>query len=530
MRRLLVSIVAGMLLVVPLRAQFFMGNNIDLPTPVVSEKISFHASTFGGFKLQDGYYTDSTFKGILPPFGIGVGVVYQNLFLNLGYSLNKNLEITLQHVAWHNGMFYALWGLNGLIIPDIESEGTVYVPSDSSSVFERIPLFASIYAKPLKFVELGVGVGLGKYALSSRFVNPIKSPGFFGSLTIKPVNFLKITWEGYTASCRRNIGVFVGPFKGVEFFANLRYSYYPPQDPFGAYQLFAGVRAEIPSEAIIKPALTEVKIVIKEQATGKPVKIAKIESTDQKFSQLETNELGLASITLKPGVYPIRVSNSPKYSPLNTIIEIPKGEKAMTYEVKLRYSKEYVDYTVILDRAREFLKKRDFVNAEIEITKALKLFSEEEEGLKLRDSLLVAKNALIGEYKSKAENYLQQRKYQDAIYELQRILSFDPENNEVRKKIDSIRVIMLEERKKAEQPVQRPVVTAPPAEAKPKPVQQDSKVSVPDLMDRGKKLFFEGKYSEAKSYFERVLKLEPDNKEAKYYLDKCESYLKMMQK
>ncbi len=66
----------------PVKAQFFSGNNIDHPVPIVSEGLNLHFSTYGGFKLKDGYYTDPNYEGILPPFGIGLGASYKNFFLN----------------------------------------------------------------------------------------------------------------------------------------------------------------------------------------------------------------------------------------------------------------------------------------------------------------------------------------------------------------------------------------------------------------------------------------------------------------
>lgn len=510
-------------------AQFFSGNQGDVPVPMISDNLSFNISGFGGTKLKEGYYTDERYKGILPPFGVSIGATYRNMYFNLGYSMEKNLELTFQHTVWNNEKFFALWGINGLLLPDIESEGTEYIPEDSSSKILRIPLFAEFYAKPLRFFEAGVGLGLGKYAQNKYLEQPLKLPGVFISLSIKPVDFIRIFWEGYTSTWKRNLGISIGPFKGIEFFSTFRYCAYPPDDKFYVHQGFFGVRAEIPSETVFKPAISEVRIIAKEQATGKPIKGAKIESTEGKFPSLISNENGEILTALKPGLYPVKISANSKYNVLNTVLEVPQKQKSVTFEVKLRYSKEYVDYTTILDRARELVKKNDVKNAEIELTKALKLFPDDADGLKLRDSVLTIKSAMISDINARADNYLRNKRYQDAIYELQRIFSFDEGNEMARKRIDSIRVVMLEERKKTERPAEVPQITTPPA-AKPKPAQPEEKVSVPELVDRGKKLFFEGKYREAKSYFERALKVEPGNKEARFYLEKCDSYIKMMGK
>ncbi len=508
-------------------AQMFSGNQADVPIPATAEKFNFYISGFGGGKVVSDYFTRDSYKGILPPFGFSFGGAYKSLYFHIGYGKNKNLELTLQHTAWNNGKFFALWGINGLLLPDIESEGTEYIPADSTPKFLRIPFFAEFYMRPIKYVEAGLGLGLGKFAQNKYLEQPLKVPGVFGTVAIRPVSFLKLFWEGYLSTWKRNVGVVIGPFKGFELLAAFRYCSYPPEDNFKFQQVFVGLRAEIPSETIFKPATTQVKILVKEQATGKPVAGSRIESTDNMFPPLLTDNFGEASAVLKPGIYPVKVNSSPKYAPLTTAVEVPAKEKEIKVEIRLRYSKEYLDYINILDRARDLLKKNDIKNAEIEVSKALKMFPDDEEGLRVRDSVQIKKSDFIKEYSMRANNYLAQRRYQDAISELQRILSFDEGNQDVRRRIDSIRTVMLQERRKAEQPTERPVITTPP-QAKPKPAQPEEKVSAPELVDRGKKLFFEGKYREAKTYFERALKLDPTNKEAKFYLEKCESYIKMM--
>ncbi len=509
-------------------AQIFTGNQSDVPVPVVSKDLTFYVSGFGGSKLGSGLYSSEAYKGILPPFGLSLGLAYRDVYFHLGYAQNRNLDLTLQHTIWNNGKFYALWGINGLILPDVESEGTQYIPSESTSKFLRVPFFAEFYMKPVKYLEAGIGIGLGRFAQNKYLEQPLKVPGFFATVAIKPVDFVKFYWEGYTSTWKRNLGIAIGPFKGIEFVTAFRYCAYPPQDNFFIQQGFVGIRAEIPGEAIFKPAISEVKLIIKEQATGKPVKGAQIVSTEGKFPTLVSNENGEVTTALKPGIYPFRVTGNSKYAPLSSMFEIQPKQKSVTVEIKLRYSTEYMDYLTILDRARDLINKKDIKNAEIEVNKALKLFPNDEEGLKVRDSLYAVKSAMIKEISSRADNYLRNKRYQDAIAELQRILTFDPQNDDVRKRIDSIRVVMLEERKRETPvPAQQPVITPPPA-AKPKPAPKEEQISVPELIDRGKKLFFEGKYRDAKTYFEKALKLEPNNKEAKFYLDKCESYIKMM--
>jgi hypothetical protein len=114
-------------------AQIFTGNHSDVPVPVVSKDLTFYVSGFGGSKLGSGLYSSEAYKSILPPFGLSLGLAYRDLYFHLGYAQSRDLDLTLQHTIWNNGKFYALWGINGLILPDFESEGTQYIPSESTS-------------------------------------------------------------------------------------------------------------------------------------------------------------------------------------------------------------------------------------------------------------------------------------------------------------------------------------------------------------------------------------------------------------
>ena len=120
-------------------AQFFEGTNSDIPVPVESKNPAFHVSTFGGFKLVDSYYTRDQYDEILPPYGFALGFSTKRIFVNLGYAKNRDFEITFHHMFFKQGVLTALWGVNGLLVPDIESEATSYVPEDSTSKFFRIP-------------------------------------------------------------------------------------------------------------------------------------------------------------------------------------------------------------------------------------------------------------------------------------------------------------------------------------------------------------------------------------------------------
>ena len=218
-------------------AQFFEGTNSDIPVPVESKNPAFHVSTFGGFKLVDSYYTRDQYDEILPPYGFALGFSTKRIFVNLGYAKNRDFEITFHHMFFKQGVLTALWGVNGLLVPDIESEATSYVPEDSTSKFFRIPLFAEVYLKPHKWFSGGIGFGFGKFGVRNRFEDPLQTPGIFATAAFTPIKQLKIFWEGYTQTYRRNWGVVISPNDYLEVFGILRYGQYPPGDDIKFNQL-----------------------------------------------------------------------------------------------------------------------------------------------------------------------------------------------------------------------------------------------------------------------------------------------------
>ena len=238
-------------------AQFFEGTNSDIPVPVESKNPAFHVSTFGGFKLVDSYYTRDQYDEILPPYGFALGFSTKRIFVNLGYAKNRDFEITFHHMFFKQGVLTALWGVNGLLVPDIESEATSYVPEDSTSKFFRIPLFAEVYLKPHKWFSGGIGFGFGKFGVRNRFEDPLQTPGIFATAAFTPIKQLKIFWEGYTQTYRRNWGVVISPNDYLEVFGILRYGQYPPGDDIKFNQLFVGVRVNIPVEKVMARKATE---------------------------------------------------------------------------------------------------------------------------------------------------------------------------------------------------------------------------------------------------------------------------------
>lgn len=231
-----------------LLAQGFQGTYSDHPFSVDSKGSTLHVSTFGGFALVDDYFTDPAYPAVLPPFGIGIGFSTPRIFANLGYAKDRGFELTFHHTIIKSRYFNTVWGINGLIIPDIESEHTFYVPEDSTERIFRVPAFAALYVTPHRILSGGIGVGFGKYGIGRNFESPLYKPGVFLNAKISPVKQLSFFWEGYYRTYRRNIGVIISPWEFIELTAFFRYCQYPPYNELKLRQLFVGLRLNIPVE------------------------------------------------------------------------------------------------------------------------------------------------------------------------------------------------------------------------------------------------------------------------------------------
>ncbi|MEO0230030.1 MAG: hypothetical protein ABIL77_00575, partial [candidate division WOR-3 bacterium] len=117
-------------LVANVAAQGFVGTYADHPIPIDSNQPTIRVSTFGAFRLVDDYFTSSLYPAILPPWGISLSFTNRKLFANAGYARNRGFELSFHHIIYERPNIYVLWGANGLILPDIESEHTFYVSED----------------------------------------------------------------------------------------------------------------------------------------------------------------------------------------------------------------------------------------------------------------------------------------------------------------------------------------------------------------------------------------------------------------
>ncbi|HOK23462.1 MAG TPA: LysM peptidoglycan-binding domain-containing protein [Candidatus Hydrothermia bacterium] len=238
-------------------AQGFKGTYADIPLPIDSKWPTIHISTFGGFKLIDDYFTDTAYKAVLPPYGIALGFSTSRIFANVGYAKHRGFEVSFHHTLIKSRFFKALWGVNGLLIPDIESEHTVYIPEDSTEKVYRVPAFAAIYFTPHRIISGGIGVGLGKYGIRSYFDEPLYIPGVFFEVNFTPIKEVSLFWEGYTRTYRRNIGITVIPTEFLEIFGFVRYAQYWPYNDTKLRQLFVGVRFNVPigkeEEEVVPP-------------------------------------------------------------------------------------------------------------------------------------------------------------------------------------------------------------------------------------------------------------------------------------
>jgi len=168
------------------------------------------------------------------------------------------------------------------------------------------------------------------------------------------------------------------------------------------------------------------------------------------------------------------------------------------------------------------LEKEYFDLALSEVENAIKIFPDEVEAQDLKSKIIETKKRKIAELKTKATMSERNKDYQEALKYYKAVLKIDPTDKEAKEGVDRVNILMLKARKKAELEKEKRLKKKRPAKR--------AKPDISKLIARGKRLFFEGKYKEAKSVFLQVLRVDPANREAKFYLDKINTYLRALEK
>jgi len=504
---------AGAQLIVP-------GNTIDIPQAFsAKDKPYLEFTLLGAVELKEHGFSE-IYSGVYPGFGAYFGSYYKTFKAGLAITQKRGVEISFIHTPLYTEKYNLAWGIDGLMIPDMESEGTENIVEDSASLFERIPLFAQVGVTPVEYLAFTGGIGLGKYATETSPVR-MKFPGLYLSVEVQPLKNLRLFWEGFYPSQKRNIGIAYSPTEGVEIAAGVKYADYNPEKITADHAVFA-VRVSRPIHALFGPKYIIVTGRVYNVETGEPITFGTVSSQEDAFKPTPITMDGSFILKLKPGYYTFIVDAGKKYERLVKLVEIPEGNKKLTLAIKIKYSEEYKNYLNHLEKAKKFLEKEYFDLALKEAENATKIFPDEVEAQELKDRIIEAKSRKIAELKAKASVSERNKDYEEALKYYQAVLKIDPSDREAKEGIDRVNILILEAKKKAELEKEKRL-------RKKKPTRR-AKPDISKLLSRGKRLFFEGKYKEAKSVFLEVLRTDPANREARFYLDKINTYLRALEK
>ena len=244
--------------------------------------------------------------------------------------------------------------------------------------------------------------------------------------------------------------------------------------------------------------------------TGNPVANTKFTLMGTQGNIDYTANKGKYIFDVKPGIYTLKVEK----------------EGFITEEIKINLA-EKKDYTkdFILKKKKKLTPEEK--EAQIHLMNAISAFNEGDIK-KANDELIIAArsnpdNPMIIEYQTKVNEKVsilvdslyqigatleQDKKYNEAKEIYENILIYEPNNQNVKEKLDTILL-------KAK-PVPKP---------KPKP---KSLVNIESTYKQGLSLFSQGKYKAAISKFKTVLRYKPNHSGARTYKKKAEARLKAL--
>ena len=124
----------------------------------------------------------------------------------------------------------------------------------------------------------------------------------------------------------------------------------------------------------------------------------------------------------------------------------------------------------------------------------------------------------IEDYLSQGKKLYRQDDYTKAVETWQKILAIDPDHNQAQ------RYIKRAENKLAETKPPEPVVD--PKDSGPQTATQDQQEQIEKLLSDGKSLYRQDKYQEAIAAWQKVTSIDPDNNQAKRYIQRAEGRLK----
>lgn len=526
MRKVWVSllILSGVLI-----AQTKPGNMMEVPLGVnfPGDKPVVDLGIFTAGKIESNGIADR-YNGVFPgSFGFLIGGGIGSFQGSLGYAADYGILFNLKYTLLREqgNLPSITLGIDNAFIKDskIQSEGT---PSDTvASGVSRIPLYLGLTRHISDFLTITGGLGLGKFAWN---YTEIAALGGFWGVELRPFNALGIYWEGFMPSKKRNIGIGIRFMPGLEAVFNVKYADYT-FSYFKADYFEAGIRYERLFARRKRGVKKKVEIIvfgkIYDSETGLPIGFgeAYIKETGD---TTRIRRDGSFVFNLVPGRYTIVVEAKPKYTPREKIIDLSGDMPRINFGLRLKQSSAYKELLIHIKNAKEKLRRNLLKDAYNEIVLARAIDSTDKEVKRVYTQILARVDRVVKQYRIRARQSEKLGRYKTALKYWQAIKDVYPNDQEADVAIKRIgeRLKSIEAQRRARQAAERQRQRKTPTKRE----TSKPKVDIKALMTRGKTLFYQGNYHEAKTFFERVLSIDPKNTEARYYLSKTNYYIKAL--
>lgn len=469
---------------------------------------------------------DAVYPGVV---GGMVGIRGPRFMLEAGFFPAYEGTITALYHAPLSPQSQVFGGLYRLFVPSMESEATVN--DTAASGFIRLPFVVGLTATPLAGFTFTGGLGTGFFGYD--FSENTTGVGTFIGFSVEPVPGVNVFYESVLPQFRfrgkRNIGISVGlPQAGFTFQGGWRYVDYTTDAITGdhiflsvAYTGTFRVEKEIKEKAPKQPAKPEqilIAGVVSDGATGQPVAGAIVYRKGAKRG-VRTDRYGRYVLRLPPGEYTIVVQAYPRYAQREVPVTLTADQPRLTLNVQLTVNPRYTQYQAKIREAEQAQSEGALRAALQAYEEALKIFPKGPEALAGRDAVRLEIAKRIKALKAKARAAQRAQSWRKALGLWEQVLALDPQDQEAQQGRAQARRALAQQT-----PAPTPQPQAQP-KPQPSPPSQPSQ-SVEELIAEGKKAFLAGDYARAKRLFEQALKLDPNNRTAKRYLEKAEQYLK----
>ncbi len=510
-------------------AQLKPGNMMDVPVGVSfpKDKPVIDFSIFSAARI-DSPGISRRYTGSFPgSFGFLLGGGIGNFQGSIGYAADFGLLLNLKYTLLREAgnMPSVSVGMDNAFLKDskIQSEGT---PSDTAaSAISRMPLYLGLTKHVGDFLTISGGLGLGKFAWNYTETAPL---GGFWGVELRPFNALGIYWEGFMPSKKRNIGLGIRFMPGLEAVINLKYADYT-FSYFKVDYLEAGIRYERMMQATRKRKRRKAEIVvfgkIYDSETGLPIGFGRA-YVKETGKSVKVRRDGSFVFDLSPGKYTIVIEAKPKYDSREKVIELTGDMPRINFGLRLKQSSAYKELLIHVKNAKEKMRRNLLKDAYNEIVLAKAIDSTDLQVKRVYTQILARVDRVVKQYRIRARQAEKLGRYNYALKYWQSIVDLYPNDQEAK-----VAIKRINERLKAiaaQRRARRNVETQRRKQQTTRKKRQGPKIDVKAMMSRGKSLFYQGNYQEAKTIFERVLSVDPKNSEARYYLSKTNYYIKAL--